>query len=292
MGTTVFLLAVAGVCATPVGVYLFSSRNMLHTRLPGEIRDSAPYLGIAFLVAILDRIEMRYGESLASLHGWDYTPLIHSLEGDIVVDIQRFVGHGYLTSFLAFMYAVAFTFLLYFSIAFYFFGGEKPLARRVALAYLLNYLLVLPFYLFFPVTETWKAYEYLYGADKISGLLFSFNPDVLGFITTFSAIDNCFPSMHTSLSATLALISLDSKNRRYSLFCTSCAALIIFSTMYLGIHWLADVVAGVLLAVVVHFLCKKIDYEVSFPFSLKFLRVGNRALLGDKDMGAAEGGCM
>lgn len=272
MGDAVLFMIMGGMIATPLAIYLFSSKNVFESPLTSRFYVYSPYFFLAILVAILDRIEMTYGEPLASLFGWDYTSLIHSLEGDIVVEIQRWGNNVYLTYFLAFMYFVTFTFLLYFSLTFYAFSNEGEPTKKVALAYIVNYMIVLPFYLFFPVTETWRAYEFLPAPQKIYGLLFNFNADILSFVTTFSAINNCFPSMHTSLSFTVALISLHSKYKRYTLFCWICATLIAFSTIYLGIHWVSDVVAGILLAVFVYILIKKIDYKISFPLRINYIR--------------------
>ena len=57
-------------------------------------------------------------------------------------------------------------------------------------------------------------------------------------------MNNCFPSLHTSLSISVALISIHSGYRRLALVISTSAAIIVFSTIYLGIHWLVDVVAG------------------------------------------------
>ena len=279
MGTTVIVAIVSSILVTPLGIRLFSSKDQISTRVQDRLSSFLPYFFCAFLVVVLDKIEIKYGEALASHYGWEYSPLIHSIEGDIVVEIQNWGNNVYFTYFLAFMYFVTFTFILYFSLTFYFFCGEEKHARKIALAYLLNYLFVLPFYLFFPVTETWRAYEFLDAPQKMQALLFNFNRDILQCVTTFSALNNCFPSMHTSLSITIALISLNSKYKRYSLFCWTSAFLIILSTMYLGIHWVLDVAAGVILAVIVYLLCNKIDYEISFPFRIEYVKIGSRIFL-------------
>lgn len=289
MGTAVILVIMGGILATPLGFRLFSSKSQILERAQDRLSSFFPYFSCAFLVVVLDKIEIKYGESLAPRFGWEYTSLIHSIEGDVVVKIQNWGTDVHLTHFLAFMYFVVFTFMLYFSLTFYFFCGEEKHARRIALAYLLNYLFVLPFYLFFPVTETWRAYEFLDAPQKMQALLFNFNKDILQSVTTFSALNNCFPSMHTSLSATIALISLHSKNKRYTLFCWISAFLIIFSTIYLGIHWISDVVAGVILAIIVYLLCNRIDYGISFPFRIEYVSIGSRFFLNHHEKKSVSG---
>ena len=65
-----------------------------------------------------------------------------------------------------------------------------------------------------------------------------------------SGLDNCFPSLHTSMSVTLALIAVRSKSRLFGQIVSVCAGIIVFSIFYLGIHWFLDAVAGTLLALI------------------------------------------
>jgi membrane-associated phospholipid phosphatase len=64
---------------------------------------------------------------------------------------------------------------------------------------------------------------------------------------------NVFPSLHTSLSITVALIAWQTR-RQYPLWTAvsvPIAASVVISTMYLGIHWAIDVLAGALMAWVI-----------------------------------------
>jgi membrane-associated phospholipid phosphatase len=62
---------------------------------------------------------------------------------------------------------------------------------------------------------------------------------------------NVFPSLHASLSLTVAFLSLRTRTEygRWPLVAVPLALSVSFATMYLGIHWATDVVAGAVLAV-------------------------------------------
>ena len=77
-------------------------------------------------------------------------------------------------------------------------------------------------------------------------------PLVLKNIYAYNELNNCFPSLHTAISTAMAGVAWRSgAPRRYVAFSTILAACIVFSTIYLGVHWVSDVVAGLLLAALV-----------------------------------------
>jgi membrane-associated phospholipid phosphatase len=59
-----------------------------------------------------------------------------------------------------------------------------------------------------------------------------------------SGLDNCFPSFHVALAVIVALTGFVQRVRlRFCL--AACSSLVVLSTFVLGIHWLADIAAGV-----------------------------------------------
>lgn len=125
--------------------------------------------------------------------------------------------------------------------------------RVFTLALTGNYLLSLPFFLFFPVPERW-AYPAA-NATLWSDLL---STHLIEMIRPISGLDNCFPSVHVSFS----IITLITAYRfrlwyRHSIACL--ALTVVLSTFALGIHWLPDLAMGSVMAVLAFGLATVVD---------------------------------
>jgi serine/threonine protein kinase len=108
----------------------------------------------------------------------------------------------------------------------------------LATAATINYLLTLPFYLFFPVPERWTYPDS--GAMLLSDL---WTAEFIKNFRPFSGLNNCFPSVHVSMTVVLAacLYRVGSRFRRASV---PLGLTIVLSTFVLGIHWISDILAG------------------------------------------------
>ena len=105
-------------------------------------------------------------------------------------------------------------------------------------AVMLNYFIAIPFFLFVPVYETWVYHPH------VEFLIPHIYPSFEQEYRAMSGLDNCFPSLHTSMLATLALIAVRSKagcSAKSRPYVRGSSA---FSIFYLGIHWFLDAVAG------------------------------------------------
>jgi len=101
----------------------------------------------------------------------------------------------------------------------------------------------LPFYILMPVKEAWAA------AMGIRFLIPEVYPLFEAQYRPLSGLDNCFPSLHTSLALTFALVAWRSGYRRLGIVLSAAAGLVMISTLYLGVHWFLDMLVGVVLAV-------------------------------------------
>ncbi|MCY9578997.1 phosphatase PAP2 family protein [Paenibacillus alvei] len=174
---------------------------------------------------------------------WDFTPNIHQLEGQFVYSVQQIFNHPLLTQFVSFFYIVVFQALIVASLGIYTTNGNLRMAHAVCYAIMINYIVAIPFYLFFPVNEVWS-----YPPSGVNFRMLEVFPNFEEQYRAFSGIDNCFPSLHTSISITVALLASQSGNRRWAIFTAASAVIIVFSIFYLGIHWLTDMLAGTVLA--------------------------------------------
>lgn len=209
-----------------------------------QLFTSRTYLfHIIALVAILvlNNVELKI-ENAMNLQ-WDFTPLIHSFEGNFVHHFQQWFRNDGVTVVVGFFYIVIFQALLLSSLSIYTAENKNQMVYATIYAVIINYVIAIPFYLFFPVNEVWS-----YAPAHVQFLMLDIYPNFEQQYRALSGLNNCFPSLHTSVSVTLAIMAIRSGNKRWAVFTTISAAIIVFSIFYLGIHWLTDMIGGLVLA--------------------------------------------
>ncbi|WP_339063906.1 phosphatase PAP2 family protein [Tepidibacillus marianensis] len=171
----------------------------------------------------------------------DFTPYFQQLEGDIIYYIQQYFMNDTLTYLLTFFYIIGFPVIMVSSFVIYL-NQDQRLLYAIVYALMLNYMIAIPFYLFFPIYEVW------YFDHHVRFLIPQVYPGFDLEYRPLSGIDNNFPSLHTSISLTIALIAARAKSSLFGKITLLSAIFIVFSTFYLGIHWVLDMAAGTILA--------------------------------------------
>jgi membrane-associated phospholipid phosphatase len=110
--------------------------------------------------------------------------------------------------------------------------------RQFVIAITICYLVSLPFYLLLPIPERWAFPDSQ--AILLSDL---WSARLIETIRPISGLDNCFPSFHVSGTVALVL-TWYAQRLRYRHAVAFLGAAVVISTLLLGIHWLADIVAG------------------------------------------------
>ncbi|WP_256756767.1 phosphatase PAP2 family protein [Cohnella sp. WQ 127256] len=198
---------------------------------------------------------------------YDLTPLLSGWEGNWPVWLQTNLQSDLLTAICGIFYLVLFQSTLIASVGIYTHHQNMKLYYAFCIAILLNYLLAVPFYLFIPVNEVWYVHP------QVKFLLLDVFPSFEQEYRSLSGLNNCFPSLHTSISVTIALIASKSGIRRWAIFTWINAIVIIFSIFYLGIHWFTDMIAGFALAVLSVTIGLKVgSWAESNSFKSLFLR--------------------
>lgn len=173
----------------------------------------------------------------------------------------------WLTHYMQWVYSFGFALSYWICLIRAFFTKDVHKFGRYALA---GYLLQVPFILLFYNTILLQEVWYVQGT-----------PDLLerglSAKQAFSTAMNCFPSMHTSIAFAGLLLSMREQSRWYKLVLGTYCISIIVSTMYLKIHWVIDVIAGMLFA----YCCVKLaDWIVASrpygAFAQKFEGLGER----------------
>lgn len=108
-----------------------------------------------------------------------------------------------------------------------------------ATAAAIDYAISLPLYLFFPVPERWA-----YPASNAILLSDLWTTQLIEVFRPISGLNNCFPSFHVSATV-IVLVSLYRARVPFRGALAPIAAAIVLSTFALGIHWIADILAGI-----------------------------------------------
>ena len=183
------------------------------------------------------------GNSLTP-RAYNFAQGMRTLESKL--SIEKFENHDATKAWAVYGYSFSYFFLLPLlglGVALGLMLREEIEAYRVlCLAVAIDYLVSLPFFVWMPVPERWYVPET--GAMMLSDLV---NPKLIEWIRPISALDNCFPSTHTSLTVILILVCYIFQVRLKTTV-LGLGLTVIISTFVLGIHWIPDVAAGVAVA--------------------------------------------
>jgi membrane-associated phospholipid phosphatase len=210
-----------------------------------RLRDAVPYVALLGGVLLVNSQARSAVRELSWTVGIELTVAIYALEGDLVPWIQSFAATP-LTTFFAVQYIYGYVFLLVFPLIAYLALADRTPFRRLCLAYTFNYAFGLVLYVLF---VAYGPRNLLPGA--VESLLYTSWPEAKLLTTQMNTNTNVFPSLHTSLSTTVVLLAYRTRRSypKWFVLSTGIAASIVLATLYLGIHWGTDALAGVVLAV-------------------------------------------
>jgi membrane-associated phospholipid phosphatase len=216
-----------------------------------EVSEILSYLALAIFIFMLMNFQTAVSNFLGLSPCRNYDHYMLMMEGNKVGYLQS-LATPILTYFSGIIYLLGFSFLLIFTFIIFMCSRTQNL-KEYAIAFAFIYLAAYPFYIFFPVDVTGHV------LPGVVPLLYQLNPSVLPIVTFCDpGLNNCFPSLHAALSmmATLFIV-FRTDLKRYKIFAVVTTIFIQFSILYLGIHWIADLIAGDFLAVFAYFLATK-----------------------------------
>lgn len=171
---------------------------------------------------------------------FDYAETIQNIEGDVVYSFTNY-WNQILVVFFVLIYIAVYPFTLWFTPGYFLITDQKNPLKQLSYGLLMIYLIALPFYLFIPITNVYTYYD-------ASSALETVIPSVENFFYSTTTCNNCLPSLHTAMTILVTYTVSCTSNKKYFYFTLTCMILVIFSVFYLAIHWILDVIAGVLLA--------------------------------------------
>ncbi|WP_290812184.1 phosphatase PAP2 family protein [Halovivax sp.] len=209
-----------------------------------RVGAALPIATVLVPVLLVNRLARQDLIGVSRTYGIRATGLIYDVEGDFVLLFQT-VSSTPLTRYFSFIYIYAYAFMLIFPVVAYFALRDTTTLRRLLAAYTLNYAIGATVY----VLVLAYGPRNLLG-EEIGTMLYTFRPDYQHLTGEVNHNTNVFPSLHTSLSATVAIFAYRTR-REFPLWTPVAVGLAVsvwISTMYLGIHWAVDVLAGLVLA--------------------------------------------
>ena len=216
------------------------------TDVDDRVREVAPYLGTALALLAAKQLTQGYRLRLSRSLDWDITGALYAVEGGFVASLQELTPKATL-EFFTVSYMIGFAFLLVAAPVTYFLspGQGRRYLKELLVAYMLNYAVGTVCYTLF------ISYGPRNHLETVSGLMYRAYPQTQDLTAAVASNTNVFPSLHTSLSVAVVAVAWRSRRThpRWTPVAAAAAAAVVFSTMYLGIHWLSDVVAGVALGV-------------------------------------------
>ncbi|SIR71672.1 phosphatase PAP2 family protein [Natronorubrum thiooxidans] len=234
----------------PISLGLFVGRERLattRTEWRSRIRLSGPAILVVSSVLLLNRTVRQDGPGI----GVHMTEVIRKIEGEFVLIFQE-VATPQLTAYFSFIYIYGYTFLLVFPVMAYFALSDTKMFRRLLTAYAFNYAIGLVLYALVIAYGPRNVLPELIASSGsgTSTMLYDHSPEFKYLTREVNRNVNVFPSLHTSLSATVGIFAYLTRSSypKWLPVAIVLAVSVIISTMYLGLHWGIDVLAGLALA--------------------------------------------
>ncbi|WP_254862206.1 phosphatase PAP2 family protein [Halovivax gelatinilyticus] len=210
-----------------------------------RVRAAIPIALVLIPVLLINSVSRQELVSFSEEYGVRAGGWFYYVEGEFILVFQEFANTP-ITQYFSFIYIYAYVFLLVFPVIAYFTLRETKTLRMLLAAYTLNYTIGAILYVAF---HAFGPRQYL--GVEVEHMLYDFQPAYQTLTSEVNDYTNVFPSLHTSLSATVMIYALRTRAEfpLWAPIASIIAVSVWISTMYLGIHWAIDVVAGLALAV-------------------------------------------
>ena len=231
-------------------------RSVFRRGIGRQVRRTLPYF--VFLGIVLGSMATlrSVGSDLSWRVGFELGSVLYDVEGGTIVLAVQSIPNAKL--FFAVVYVLGYVYLLSFPFLAYFLSTDLRPFRTLSLAYAFNYVVGVILYIAFVAYGPRNYYNL--GAAEV---LYNTWPKSQLLTSMVNTNTNVFPSLHSSVSTTIAIMAVKTRDR-YPLWtpiAVVLAASVCLSTMYLAIHWATDVVAGIALAFLSVWFAERYDEQ-------------------------------
>lgn len=178
-----------------------------------------------------------------------FTNWMTVIESDIVAGFSA-LWIPLLILFFVFIYIILYPFTLWFTPLYALITNQKHALKTLGFSLFFLYLIALPFYLFFPVTNVYTHYN-------LPSALNTVIPEIETFFYATTTQNNCFPSLHTAMSIIITRTIFFTENKRFQYLGVFVMVTVIISVLYLSIHWIVDVIGGIIVALFALYISQK-----------------------------------
>jgi len=228
----------------------FIKTNIKFSVIKNSLNKQLLFLIIIFIIVALQLIEVKFIDpGVTKWVGHDYANNIRGIEGNTVFWFSQHWTPAILYFFVI-IYIGVYPFTLWFIPLYFLVCDQKKAMKSLAYGLLIIYLVALPFYLFIPVTNVYTFYN-------VHSALETVFPSVDTFFYSTTTTNNCLPSLHTAMTILIAYCISLTGNKKLKIFGYFVMTTVIISVIYLSIHWLTDVITGMIVALGAIFILQR-----------------------------------
>ena len=237
------------VVGTVLGLFTIVGLDRLRgfrARALDRLQTVLPYLVLLGAVLAINSVLRDVGPGLSWIIGWQITDWIFAIEGTFVGWLQSH-SHPVANVYFSYIYVYGYIFLMVFPVIAYLLLEDDRPVKETALAYTINYGVGLVCYVLFIAYGPRNVIP-----DVVDQILYLNWPESNLLTSQINANVNVFPSLHTSLSVSVAALAYRTRHEypRWVPIAVLLAVSVMIATMYLGIHWATDVFFGVILGLI------------------------------------------
>lgn len=243
VGAAGFLFLLLWLAAPRAGLLAPDAAAWATARWLARTRGGRRAAAVLLVLLVLDVVEAVLDPRVSAWLGYDLTPRVHALEGDLVARLQAPFLAGPLHALvlpLALFYLGGFVAALMLPLVAWTAAGDARARRAWIAALVATYVLAAVPYLFLPVTEAgwWRG-------SGVRPLVEEVLPGVTAALRSGSALDNCLPSLHVSMTVSAWWLARRHGPPALARVTLAVALLMAAAVLVLGVHWVADVVTGI-----------------------------------------------